>query len=394
MQPKSLSPATGQGAAKQPVPAAAPAASVPTPQQPLPPREPGHPGRPSAGPPPLPTARVPAPGGYLSAQPSANLGKPYPEPVVARNDLPGPAPAERAPANPAMPIAAQVTEALMGTYWGHRPGDRGAPASRGSNPLATRPVDAGLSALTPASDKNPITVPPPRSLSADLDAGPNERELEAMQNLIQQLAVQLNGSRAADDGPAPYAVTKIEAPSEAALVHSLAALRATATTMRQDPLAKTEPADTVALQLSPVEASGSDHSAMPTADAAPPAEAAAPEAAAATASLSRPPALPEPAAHDAEPVSPYAQIARIAEAVAADRVEVYLDPILALADRKARLFEVSVRLRASEGDVLDPAAIRNVASGTGLLARIDAAKLARSARVAARLRTRGTSASL
>ena len=101
-----------------------------------------------------------------------------------------------------------------------------------------------------------------------------------------------------------------------------------------------------------------------------------------------------PAPSAAEPASRYAQLARVAEAVAADRIEVYLDPILALADRKARLFEVSVRLRSSEGDVVDPAVIRDIASGTGLLARIDAAKLSRSARVAGRLRSRGANASL
>ena len=106
-----------------------------------------------------------------------------------------------------------------------------------------------------------------------------------------------------------------------------------------------------------------------------------------------PPALPQRSS-EAEPAPSYGQLARVAEAVAADRIDLYLDPILALADRKARLFEVSVRLHSSEGDVLDPAAMRNIAAGTGLLARIDAAKLSRSARVAARLSARGASASL
>ena len=105
-------------------------------------------------------------------------------------------------------------------------------------------------------------------------------------------------------------------------------------------------------------------------------------------------ATARPARKTEEAASPYGQIARVAEAVAADRIDVYLDPILGLSDRKARLFEVSVRLRASEGDMLDPSVIRSIASGTGLLARIDAAKLSRSARVSARLSARGTSASL
>lgn len=92
--------------------------------------------------------------------------------------------------------------------------------------------------------------------------------------------------------------------------------------------------------------------------------------------------------------SPYARLAVIAEAVAADRVELFLDPILGLEDRRARHFEVSVRLRDDLGVDIDTDDCASIIAGTGLLARIDAAKLTRTAAVADRLAARGTGASL
>ena len=100
-----------------------------------------------------------------------------------------------------------------------------------------------------------------------------------------------------------------------------------------------------------------------------------------------------PPASDAER-APFGHLALIAEAVEANRMDVYLDPILGLTDRKTRHFELSVRLRTDSGDELDAEAYAPVTVGTGLLARIDAAKLAQAADVAQRLRARGTRAAL
>ena len=105
-------------------------------------------------------------------------------------------------------------------------------------------------------------------------------------------------------------------------------------------------------------------------------------------------AAPTPAAGGPRGMAPYGHLALIAEAVEANRMDVFLDPILGLADRRARHFELSVRLLTSAGDDLAEDDYTRAAAGTGLLARIDAAKLARAADVLQRLRSRGSGASL
>lgn len=92
--------------------------------------------------------------------------------------------------------------------------------------------------------------------------------------------------------------------------------------------------------------------------------------------------------------APLGQLALIAEAVEANRMDVYLDPILGLSDRRARHFELSVRLLTGHGDTLDRDDYAHPAAGTGLLGRIDLAKLSRAAEVAQRLKARGSHASL
>ncbi|MGE0765533.1 MAG: EAL domain-containing protein [Hyphomicrobiaceae bacterium] len=92
--------------------------------------------------------------------------------------------------------------------------------------------------------------------------------------------------------------------------------------------------------------------------------------------------------------APFGHLALIAEAIAARRMDVMLDPILGLSDRRARHFEFSVRLRTEAGDELDESRYAPVAAGTGLLGRIDAEKLTRAADVLQRLRSRGSAASL
>ena len=88
------------------------------------------------------------------------------------------------------------------------------------------------------------------------------------------------------------------------------------------------------------------------------------------------------------------QLARIAEAVAAERMEVLLEPIHALAEGRPRHFEVSVRLLTADGGALDQREFARAARGTGLMSRIDAAKMVRAARVARRLGERGRKGSV
>jgi cyclic-di-GMP phosphodiesterase TipF (flagellum assembly factor) len=79
----------------------------------------------------------------------------------------------------------------------------------------------------------------------------------------------------------------------------------------------------------------------------------------------------------------------LSDAISAERVNVYLDPIQGLAERKPRHFEVSVRLLAANGDEVEQRDVMAAARVTGLVAHLDAIKLPRVARVAHRVLTRG-----
>ena len=87
-------------------------------------------------------------------------------------------------------------------------------------------------------------------------------------------------------------------------------------------------------------------------------------------------------------------LAQIAGAVEAARIDVYLDPILGLDDRKARHFEVSVRLRNDDGELLDPRDFSHVMRGTGLGPRIEAHTFTESVQLAGQFAARGADASL
>jgi cyclic-di-GMP phosphodiesterase TipF (flagellum assembly factor) len=88
------------------------------------------------------------------------------------------------------------------------------------------------------------------------------------------------------------------------------------------------------------------------------------------------------------------QLARIAEAIAAERIEVLLEPIQGLAEGRARHYEVSIRLRTADGTALDQGEFSRLAQGSGLMPRIDAARMMRAARVARRLGERGLQGSV
>jgi cyclic-di-GMP phosphodiesterase, flagellum assembly factor TipF len=83
------------------------------------------------------------------------------------------------------------------------------------------------------------------------------------------------------------------------------------------------------------------------------------------------------------------QFARIAEALAAESMEVLLEPIQALAEGKPRHFQVSMRLHMADGAALEDKELARVAHGSGLMPSIDAARILRAARVASRLGQRG-----
>jgi cyclic-di-GMP phosphodiesterase TipF (flagellum assembly factor) len=83
----------------------------------------------------------------------------------------------------------------------------------------------------------------------------------------------------------------------------------------------------------------------------------------------------------------------IAEAVSAGRIDICLEPVIGLGDRKARHFEVSLRLEDADGEVISDG-YEDLVRGIGLIAKIDQAKLERIAVVARRLAQRGSKAAL
>jgi cyclic-di-GMP phosphodiesterase TipF (flagellum assembly factor) len=88
------------------------------------------------------------------------------------------------------------------------------------------------------------------------------------------------------------------------------------------------------------------------------------------------------------------RLARIAEAVAAERMEILLEPIHALVEGRPRHFEVSMRLLTADGVSLGQGDYARAARGSGLMPRIDAAKMIRAARIAGRLGQRGREGSV
>lgn len=88
-------------------------------------------------------------------------------------------------------------------------------------------------------------------------------------------------------------------------------------------------------------------------------------------------------------VSAGAQVAAIAEALMAERIDVLLEPIHGLEDNRARHYEVFARVSLADGEQLDPAACAEAVRGTGLLPLIEAVKVSQTKRVAMQLMQRG-----
>jgi cyclic-di-GMP phosphodiesterase, flagellum assembly factor TipF len=102
--------------------------------------------------------------------------------------------------------------------------------------------------------------------------------------------------------------------------------------------------------------------------------------------------LGQPPAGAAPPAS--APLARIAEAVSAQRVEILLEPIHALVEGRPRHVEVSMRLVTADGAAVEQAELARAARGTPLMPRIDTLRVMHAMRVARRLGDRGRQGSV
>jgi cyclic-di-GMP phosphodiesterase TipF (flagellum assembly factor) len=107
------------------------------------------------------------------------------------------------------------------------------------------------------------------------------------------------------------------------------------------------------------------------------------------------PPPPLPAATGTEPPAEPRdrQLEAVREAIAAGRVDVYLEPILGLGDQSAQHYEVSIKLRGPGSEDLGQGE-GEILPGLGLLPLFDTARIQRSAIVAERLVSRGKTGSV
>jgi cyclic-di-GMP phosphodiesterase TipF (flagellum assembly factor) len=249
------------------------------------------------------------------------------------------------------------------------------PPGGAGDAFAFRPREPHLSspAAAPSDGVSAAGHPHHSEEAAAAGAAQPEMSVELIQDLIKKLADELNtsvGSSAGErsDKPAPANAT------EAMISQSVAALSGAQPTPRTvpGPHAHYEAAPTSATAAAPASVS----SWWPTTEHAP-------------GPTPTPPPRPS-----ASPPALNPQLARVAEAVAAERMEVLLEPIHALAEGRPRHFEVSVRLLTADGAALDQVEFSRIAQGSGLMPRIDAARMVRAARVARRLGERGRQGSV
>ena len=187
---------------------------------------------------------------------------------------------------------------------------------------------------------------------------PSEKNVELIQDLIKKLADELS-----DPAPAAQPTGTGEA-EDAMIARSLAALDTAAASMRA---AADGPAEETARAWWPTAEPGRNPPERPAAPVRTPRrDAGAAQGAGA-------PPLPNP------------RLARAAEAIAANRMEILLEPIQALNEGRARHFEISARFLDADGAAIETSSLER----TGLIPRMDAASVIRAARVAQKLGERG-----
>jgi cyclic-di-GMP phosphodiesterase TipF (flagellum assembly factor) len=197
------------------------------------------------------------------------------------------------------------------------------------------------------------SLPPPLPQDLESRLAPSEINVEVIQDLIKKLADELNGPGGRDGQGDGTAVQALSAEPDMLIGRSVAALDTASRAMRGE----------TALPL-PARANLPDW--WPTTE--------------------------ERAEGGPPPLN--GQLARIAEAIVAERFEVLIEPIHALAEGRPRHYEVSMRLLTADGGALEQADYMRAAQASDLIAHIDAARMLRAARVARRLGERGRQGSV
>ncbi|MEQ1698442.1 MAG: EAL domain-containing protein [Hyphomicrobiaceae bacterium] len=212
-----------------------------------------------------------------------------------------------------------------------------------------------------SSNTEPVHIPgPPPVSAARVHADEAETEFQRVERLVKRLADNVN---------------------------QLQAMRQAQSAGHQDGEQLTmfdEPGDPNLQLEASINALRRANAAHPIVEAAP-AENATPPAPAAVPDM----AWPKPAPVIARDPHMDSQRSNILSALNAQRIDVYLEPILDLADQRPQHYEVSIALRTFGGHAIDLTHAANDLSGTGLLPLIDQARIAHAANVARRLADRG-----
>lgn len=309
-------------------------------------------------------------------------GAPRLDPQLQASPVPAPrlAAAASTPVQPGsqfVPRSAGPQKLDVSQYWSIRPTDvvRGAPPAPPAPPgpasttVERSPIAAATSspeAIKPSpdvgSEKASSTPASVAATSPDPNEPPAEAEVEQISKMIRKFAEEISQPRkTSEEAPAEDLQEENEAVAamsqEDAISASVGALRAVADEMRK-------PSE---FALTAIE-KGQLPLYCKDPDAKGP----------------QPPALrPE-----------HTEMAAMAATLAAHKLDVFLEPIVGLEDRKARHFEVSLRLRQGSSEGLGARDYVPMARKAGLLPVIDSTRIARAAMVARHMDERQTNGSL
>lgn len=282
-----------------------------------------------------PSLEIPQTAEAFTYRPSGGPSLGRDRPVSLSTPLPPPVPA------PAATLARSAEQSALPPSLPLAP--QGAPTTSSPPPLPAAAAHAAKQ------------TPPAPPVTAAASNGPPEMSVEMIQDLIKKLADELGPTQT----PPKVRGKLVPQPDTESMVSkSISALEAAASSMRA--------------------ASGQ------AAKKAEPREgAAAPKAAPQAAQAAGAPAAATSAASKEPPLNP--QLVRVAEALAAERMEVLLEPIQALSEGRTKHFEITTRLLTADGATLGHDEMVRIAQGSGLMPRIDIARIVRAARVARRL---------
>ncbi|MGE8943417.1 EAL domain-containing protein [Leptospira interrogans] len=313
------------------------------------------------------TAASPSPGASIKAAAAATA--PQATAPVAKSEPARPAaqvtaPAGKAPVTKDVPATEGVAPkagASMNRFWAFRPNDPHTPASE----PAAQPTSRRASETV-------RTDGPARATSADAANTPSISEggngtpavagdVGVIGGMIRKYAEEIgppNPNRSASGSAAPSGPQKPNTtPAQQDIDQSVDALRATANEMRRS--------------------AGSESASPIERGVLPPLR---PE------TIKGP--LPPPVNHS------HVRMAAIADGIATDKFDVYLEPIVALADRKVRHYEIALRLRTEPTGSMGADEYVPIARGTGMLPFIDTTLMTRAATMARHMDERGSGGSL